>query len=184
MWQFIYNITNRANDIREFIYPTKKNVTSLIVSDYNISIISVNNYSTEINIASNENILNYLKHHILHTNDYFEFIIFTKPLFVRFSFRNQIYQICLKGLQSIKEDQTAIKTTPKYLSAIFNSDENENEYNVTEKILEFHGPTKNFFNHIPDAISDLTILMNFNLNHKGKLHTFDMMGCTNIYELS
>ena len=86
--------------------------------------------------------------------------------------------MCLKQLKSKNHDHSVIKKEPKYLSAVVKN--GENEECVTNKLVEFHGPSRNFFIHIPDAVSDVRIILK---NHKGKLHTFDMLGMQQIHDI-
>lgn len=148
----------------------KVDIESLIVSDNDIKILSVN---TDID---NDNLVKYLRHHILHSSDTFETIYFKKPIFVRFKYMNETYQICLAKLESTKDCHLDIVSNPKYLSAVVN-----NEIHITDKIKELHGPTKNFFNHIPDAISDFSVLL---AEHSGKLETFNMFGEQKVHILT
>jgi hypothetical protein len=153
---------------------SKIEVESFIVSDNDIKILFVSDGINEL-IIDNNNLIRYLRHHILHNSDKFENVYFDKPVFVRFKYLNETYQICLSKLESTKDCHLDIVSSPKYLSAVINDD-----VYITDQIKELHGPTKNFFNHIPDAISDFSVLL---AEHTGKLETFNMLGNKEVHIL-
>lgn len=165
LYTFVYYIScfRRKNN-------NKVEVESLIVSNPEIILIE-----TSEDVDSN-NLLKYLRHNIMYTDDTFDITYFEKPIFVRFKYLNETYQICLTRLESTKDCHSDIIGTPKYLSAVIND-----EVHITEKMRELHGHTKNFWSHIPDSISDFSVLFN---PYKGKLHTFDMIGQNKIIEIS
>jgi hypothetical protein len=153
-----------------------KPVESLIVINEDIEILDLTKETDK------DNLRKYLKHHIMNTDDKFHpMYFFDGPLIVKFKYLNEMYQICLTQLESKNTDHSVIKKEPKYLSAIIKINENDDGHCITEQFVEFHGPTRNFFNHIPDVISDFSIILK---NHKGKLHTFDMMGNHKVHNLN
>jgi len=179
--QIYASILNFIHQFLSKFYEHKK-VESLIVTDSDIKIICADQNLDE------QNLLNYLRHHILFTDDQFYVTYFDEPILVRFKYLNETYQICLKKLESTKDDHQDIICSPKYLSAIIKDPENtENTINITEHFKEIHGHTKNFFKHIPDAVHDIpSILKDYNgglIKNGSKLHTFNMMGHENIHEL-
>ncbi len=162
-------------------YYGPSNVESLIPEE-NIRIIEI--IDDHDHGITEDELCRYLEHHIeLEGPDNFDKKTFEHPVTVRFKYRNEIYSMVLKGMTSTKDDHKEIKKTPKCLSAIIRYTDSQgktNESCVTERIREFHGHSKNFFDHIPDVISDLDILLK---GYKGQLHTYDMMGNTKVVEL-
>ena len=157
----------------KFGYGTLENkkVESLIILNHDIDILDISEIATGHRIVLDiPNLRKYLMHHIIYTDDMFEKIYFDKPLIIKFKFENEIYQICLNCLESKKSDQKTIIKEPRYLSAVIIEEENETD--VTEKIIEFHGPLRNFFRHIPDTAFDISLIT----EKKGCLHTFNMLG--------
>ncbi len=153
----------------------KKEVDSFIITEDGIEIIDLTKETDRGNLVK------YLKHHIMCTDDKFHPIyFFDEPLRVRFKYQNEVYQICLKQLESKNTDHSVIAKEPKILSAIVKLYEDDEGKCVTEQLVEFHGPDRNFFNHILDTVSDFSVLLK---DHKGELHTFDMMGNKNIHKL-
>lgn len=129
-----------------------------------------------------DNIIKYLKHHIMYTDDNFHKLYFIdEPLIIRFKYQNEIYQMCLKQLECNNTDHSVIKKESKCLSAIVKlNDDDDDGICITDKFVEFHGPERNFFTHIPDCITDFSIILK---DYKGKLCIFDMMGNQQIYLL-
>ena len=125
-----------------------------------------------------ENAYKYLKHHILYTDDTFDKIYFDNPIFIKFKYMNECYTICVQKFESTYTTHLNIIKEPKLLSAVV-YDKNDNEINITDKAREIHGHTRNFYEHIPDVITDRSIIFNF----KGKLNTYDMMGNYKTYKL-
>lgn len=119
-------------------------------------------------------------HHVIDENTNFSTQAFSSPLFVRFKYINEIYQICLVKLESTKDDHKPIEELPRYLSGTIITN-GGTEICVTQKLKEFQGFTRNFFKHIPDAIHDLSHLFK---EHSGELHTFDMMGLSKIQNIN
>jgi len=159
-----------------------KEVDSLIVTKNEIEII-------EMSIDTDkDNLINYLKHHIMYTDDKFHpMYFFDNHLFVRFKYQNEIFQICLTQLESKNTDHSVIMKEPKFLSAVIKKDTNKNEPDpsqncITEILVELHGPERNFFKHIPDTVCDLSVLLSLK-KHTGLLYTFDMLGNDTIHEL-
>jgi hypothetical protein len=152
-------------------YETKcgKSVDSLIVTKEDIEVLHLSKN------ADKDNIVNYLKHHIMYTNDKFHpMYFFDGPLIVKFKYQNEIYQICLIQLESKNTDHSVIMKEPKYLSAVIKKNKDDEEGKcITEQFVEFHGPNRNFFKHISDTTSDFSVIFQ---NHNGILHTFDMVG--------
>ena len=155
-------------------FGSKKKTESLI-PEKGIRIINIETLGSEI---SEEDLTNYLEHHLNEAEPNFEKVEFDNPIYVRFKYLNEIYQMCLNGLQSTRDEHKPFKTTPKYLSAVIKH--NGDEMCVTEKIREFHGHSRNFFDHIPDVVNDLNFLLK---DHQGELHTFDMMGNVSVHKL-
>lgn len=154
----------------------KTDVSSFIIDEKDIEIIGVTK-DTDRN-----NLVKYLKHHIMYTNDKFHpMYFFDGPLVVRFRYQNEIYRICLKQLESKHTDHSVSISEPMYLSAVVKQHNNDEGILITEQLVEFHGPGRNFFSHIPDSVSELTVLLS---EHKGLLYTFDMLGNQKIYKLS
>ncbi len=115
----------------------------------------------------------------MYTDDKFYSInFFDEPLIVRFKYQNEIYQLCINQMKCKNIDHSVSVKDPKILSAVVKN--KEEEKCITEQLVELHGPDRNFFSHIPDAISEKSILLK---DHKGELHTFDMMGNKHIYRL-
>jgi hypothetical protein len=189
MASYLYNIfkyyTNLfsyyifSNIIHAYFYGSiennknNKNISSFYEkTDNDISIIEVETND----IIDYENLINYLKHHILLDDSIFYNQYFVRPIFVKFRHSGQIYRICLKKLESKSNDHTLIKKDPKILSAVIN---NNYEIDITDTLREFHGNNKNYFEHIPDAISDLSCL----LWYDGELHVYDMVGNISKYNI-
>lgn len=153
-----------------------KQVESFIVTEDGIEILSFNKETDK------ENLIKYLKHHIMYTDDKFhKMYFFDEPLVVKFKYQNEIYQICLNQLESKNTDHSVVMKEPKYLSAVIKLDDEDEGICITEKFVEFHGPNRNFFKHIPDCVSDFSVIFK---DHKGKLHTFDMMGNQEVHDLT
>ena len=90
-----------------------KQVESFIITEDGIEILSFNKETDK------ENLMKYLKHHIMYTDDKFhKMYFFDEPLIVRFKYQNEIYQICLKQLESKNTDHSVVMKEPKYLSAV------------------------------------------------------------------
>jgi hypothetical protein len=154
---------------------TNKTVDSFIITEDDIEILDL---TKEVD---RDNLIKYLRHHIMYTDDVFHpMYFFDGPLVVRFKYQNETYQICLKQLESKNNEHSVVMKEPKYLSAVVKNSDIEEGICITEKIVELHGPTRNFFNHIPDSVSDFSVILR---DHKGKLHTFDMMGNQKIHEI-
>lgn len=174
-------------------------VNSFVVPDdqlNNIEIIDCSGVVNSDNLVNDlvNDLVNYLKHHILYSDTTFTEHQFDRILSVRFKYQNEIYTICLNGLHSKKTEQTNVVKEPRILSAIIEGEvRNEGEVksegevkneetniDVTEEIVELHGPTRNFFKHIPDAIFDPAhILTKYN---GFRLRVFDMLGREYVYE--
>jgi len=143
-----------------------KHVESLIVTEESVQVLNLSK------TVDSDNVSKYLRHHIMYTDDKFhEMDFFDGPLVVRFKYQNETYQICLKQLKSKNNEHTVVVRQPKYLSAVIKV--GDSEESITEKIVEFHGPSQNFFSHILDAVSDIEVILK---DHKGTLYTFDMLG--------
>jgi len=155
--------------VQVLVLRRKNNADSFIVSDENINIIEITPPQ-----ESDENIYLYLRHHILHTQDVFEKTYFEQPVFVKFKYLNETYRICLSKLESSSDDHLEITKSPRLLWAAVD------QKDVTDKLREFHGPSRNFFNHIPDAITDISHILAPN---KGKLHTYDIMGKNKVIDI-
>ncbi len=153
----------------------KKEAKSFIITEDGIEILDL---TKEVD---KDNLLKYLKHHIIHSDDKFHpMYFFDEPLIVRFKYQNEIYQVCLRQLESKNTDHSITIKEPKFLSAIVKLDEKDEGRCITEQLVEFHGPCRNFFSHIPDTISDFSVILK---DIKGELHTFDMMGNQKIHRL-
>jgi hypothetical protein len=165
---FGYNIVSK-NDTSSFIFDEKN--------------VNIKLYEVSKDIDTN-NLIKYLRHHIMQTDDEFYPKHFEVPLFVKFGFQNEVYQICLSRIYSKKTDHSVSLKEPRILSAILKHHENDEDdegISITEQLVEFHGPDRNFFSHIPDAISDISILL---ASHGGKeLHIFDMLGNKKIHTI-
>ncbi len=149
-------------------------VNSFIVTENDIDIITLSKEEID-----KENILNFLKHHIIYTDDkFYPMYFFNEPLIIRFKYQNEVYKICLNKLENERKEHLQIIRGPKILSA-FIKNGNDEEY-ITDEIIELHGPNRNFFSHIPDVESDISIILK---KYKGNLYTFDMMGKHVIYDL-
>ena len=146
-----------------------QNKHSLIIDNYDIEILNIET-ETETDHIDIENIKNYLNHHILLKDHMFKTQYFEKPIFVNFSYMNETYRICLKNMVHTNDNHEDIIKKPKILSAILKT--HQDEHDVTDIIRQYHGNNKNFFKHIPDAINDLSFL----LDRHGELHTYDMLG--------
>ena len=153
-------------------------VSSFVIDENNeneIEIIDVNKNVNQTNLT------NYLRHHIMITDDKFKTEHFDEPLIVRFKYQNEIYKIYLKHLISKNTDHSVSINGSRYLSAIIKKHDHEEGIHITELLVELHGPKRNFFSHIPDVISDISILLK---EHGcGKLYTYDMMGNQKILEI-
>lgn len=153
--------------------------TSFVVDEKNIDIEIIDlNKDTDRN-----NLTNYLKHHIMLTDDKFHpMYFFDEPLVVRFKYQNETYRICLKQLEAQNTDHSVSMNEPKYLSAIIENDEGNEGLHITDLLVEYHGPDRNFFKHIPDTVNDIPLLLA--PIYKGcKLHTFNMMGTLKVHDL-
>jgi hypothetical protein len=159
---YFYRSIENENNISSF-YDKKNNDISIIEVETN-------------NIIDYKNLIDYLKHHILFDNSVFYKQYFVRPIFVKFKHSGQIYKICLKKLECKNNQHTFIEKSPKILSAIVKKD---CEIDITETLKEFHGNNKNYFKHIPDAVSDLSYL----LSHDGELYVYDMAGNINKYDI-
>ncbi len=153
-----------------FCFINRSHINPIIITDEDISIVSIN---PSENIKSTENILNYLRHNILGLDCTFEKEEYKKPVAITFKYLNKNYKICLKSLSCNNKDHGVICETPKILSALIG------ENDVTDLIKEFHGTTRNFYVHIPDAVSDLFYL----LGQEGELHIYNTMGKYEMYNL-
>lgn len=163
-----YKIINETTD--------NKQIDSLIVANEDIQILDLTKNMDK------ENIIKYLRHHIMYTDDeFYKMYFFDGPLIARFKYQNEIYQICLSQLESKNHEQSVVMKEPKYLSAVIKNDENDEGNCITSKFVELHGPNRNFFKHISDTVSDFSVILK---DHKGKLHTFDMMGNNQIHDLN
>lgn len=170
-------VGTQFNKLALYFYSKPANVESLIPEDC-IRIIEI---SDDHNHGlSEEELCNYLEHHLDSDGPEPNFtkITFEHPVKIRFKHGNEIYSMCLKGMTSTRDDHKEIQTTPKYLSAVIRH--GDDEICVTNRIREFHGHSKNFFDHIPDVISDLNVLLN---DCEGQLHTYDMMGSSKVHDL-
>lgn len=158
-----------------FNFYKKTNAESFVPEDRIriIEIIDKHNH----NITEDE-LSNYLEHHLDEKPADFTKKEFKHPIIVRFKYQNEIYSMCLKSMKYTRNEHKEIKPTPKYLSAIIRH--GDDEICVTQRIREFHGHSKNFFDHIPDVENDLKKLLE---NHKGDLYTYDMMGNSNKIKL-
>jgi hypothetical protein len=174
-----YTITEIISKVLLYFKYDNVNVVreTLIVdhSDMDIKIISVESVDHNNNYDY-DNIQNYLRHHIVDPKHNFYKTHYNNPVFITFKYINKHYKICLKSMSSTHMDHYEIEETPRILYAIV---KNHTETNVTDKIKEYHGNTKNFYSHIPDIITDLYYL----LGHEGELHIFDMMGNDEITNL-
>lgn len=173
MQSFFSNICERIlNIIPHFLFRvvSKKKSDSFIIEKNDIEILNLSRETDIINATK------YLRHHIMYTEDNFHpMYFFGKHLLIRFKYRNEIYQICLKQMESKNTDHSVSMKEPKILSAVMKFCENEEnkEKYVTEQLVEFHGPNRNFFKHIPDTTLDFSILLGID---NGELNIFDMMG--------
>jgi hypothetical protein len=105
--------------------------------------------SREYNEPKNrKNILKFLKNKILNSNDLFE--EYNRPVKIRFKYKNYIYCMCLKFLS--KRTNLKINSSPDIMLAqiILNDD----TINVTEKIRELYGHSKNYYEHIPGCYNN------------------------------
>jgi hypothetical protein len=153
----------------------KKEADSFIITENGIEIINLTKETDRVNL------IKYLKHHIMYTDDKFHpMYFFDGPLIVRFKYQNETYQVCLKQLESKNTDHSVSIKEPKILSAVVKLNEDDEGKCVTEQLVEFHGPNRNFFSHIPDTVADFSMILK---DHRGELHTFDMMGNKNIHKL-
>ena len=163
---FGYNIVKQNNQTSSFVIDENSEIT----------IIEVNRNVDQTNLTK------YLKHHIMLSDDKFKIEHFDEPLIVRFKYQNETYQMCLKHLISKNIDHSVSASEPKYLSAVIKHHDHEEGVHITDLLVEFHGPKRNFFSHIPDVVSDISVLLKEHKNN-GKLYTFDMMGNQKIIEL-
>jgi hypothetical protein len=158
-----------------YTFAPEKEADSFIITKDGIEIIDLTKETDR------GNLIKYLKHHIMYTDDEFHpMYFFDEPLIVRFKYQNETYQVCLKQLESKNTDHSVSIKEPKILSAVVKLNEDDEGKCVTEQLVEFHGPNRNFFSHIPDTVSDFSVLLK---DHKGEIHTFDMMGNKNILKL-
>ncbi len=161
-----------------YLSASKKETDSFIVTKEDIEILE---YSRETN---KDNLVKYLKHHIMYTDDkFYPMYFFDDHLRIRFKYQNEVYQLCISQMECKNTDHSISIKSPKILSAVIKTHENDEGMCVTKQLVECHGPDRNFFSHMPDAVSDIPVLLK---NHKGKkteLHTFDMMGNKYVYKL-
>jgi len=159
----------RLCEILTNLFVDKKIANSFIITDKDVEILEINKN------VDTENLLKYLKHHIMYTEDKFNKTYFDSPLIVKFKYQNEIYIIHLNKLECKNIDHSVIFKEPKFLSAVIKDED------ITKKLQELHGPSRNFFKHILDAVSDIHLLLS---NYHGKLQIFDMMGQEFIVVLS
>lgn len=171
----------------------KKNDSASFIIDENELENGIENIIELLMISKDtdkQNLIAYLKHHIMYTNDKFHpMYFFDEPLVIRFKYRKETYKICLKQLESKNTDHSVIAKEPKILYGVLKTHSEDEGKQITDELNEFHGPERNFFKHIPDTISELSILSkyleNFENNELHKeLHTFDMVGNQKVYRLS
>lgn len=156
--------------------PTKAD--SFITND-EITIISVSD--SEVDLI---NLQNYLNHNILHTDDVFYNVEkFPKPIMIKFKYCGEVYRLCLKSLKSKKHEHNEVVKQPRYLSVVVKNGETEIE-NITERMTEFHGNTRNFFDHIPDSVFDFSLVFDdMRIEDGYSIHTYDMSGNEEIIKL-
>lgn len=136
----------------------RKKFNSLIHNDDKIDIISVSDLSID-----KENLLNYLHNNILKENVQFNRVLLSSPIYIKFTFRNETYSMCLKNLKSTHYEHSEIIERPFILCATI---DNLSKTCVTDEIREFQGHYLNFWEHIPDVITDLgTIFKDFKGNY-------------------
>ena len=123
-----------------------------------------------------DNILRYLKHHIMITHDTFDKIDFEFPIKVTYTYIGGKYEIWLTRLKSHNSEQLDIIREPMFLSV---SVDGVYDKDITNRLNQLHGPTSNFYAHIPDAVSINHVLYSIIGNNK-KITTFDMLGIENI----
>lgn len=147
----------------------KKNIDSFIIDNNDIEILHL---SHDID---KENVFYYIRHHIMYTDDTFIPIhSLDEPLAVKFKYLNETYTIYLNKLISKNNEHSVIYKEPKILYAVMNSHTDNNEIHITDEIVELHGPTRNFYNHIPDIVPFSKVLHSKYGN--GKIITLDMIG--------
>ncbi len=168
IYRFIEIVTGMIVYTRLVFYPLK-NTESIIVQDTDEIII----LETSDNNADKKNILLYLNNNIRNTDDVFDKEIFREPIKIRFIYKGKTYRICLTKLESSKIDHSEIQEESKILLASIN------DTDITDIIKEYQGNTRNFYAHIPDAIYDLSYLINL----EGKLHIYNTMGTYNMHVL-
>lgn len=147
------------------------------------------NKSTEIEILSttietnNDNLLRYLRHHVASTGEEFQEVDFEDKLqIVEFFYNNEHYIICLRRLKSLKDDHLEVKRGPSFILAIL-KDNNNDSTDLTEKIKKLHGPTRNFFSHIPDTLSEIDKILTTITEYRGTLNILDMNANTTSYSI-
>jgi hypothetical protein len=94
-------------------------------------------------------------------------LYFPEPVAITFKFMNESYTMCVDKFESTNKDHAEVVKQPGILSASIVEDDTD----VTSKLREIHGHTKNYYMHIPDTVKDLSII-----GREKTLHIYDMMG--------
>lgn len=128
-----------------------------------------------------DNLLKYLRHHFMFTDESFNSVIFATPLNVRFKCDKKTHRIVLKKLNCTKKDHVDIVKLPTILSVVISKvTDTESKDNdgvcITNTIVEYHGHTKNFYTHIPDAVYNFNEAIK-DFSHLGNIVTiYDTTG--------
>lgn len=163
-----YDITPVENqDIYSFNVHESNTIEILNVQ----CIVIQEDITKQLNVS---NILSYLVHHIIdHTIEFIK-TEFKRPVIVKFKYNNNTYKICLERLKSTRMDQISCIPDPMILSASIHQPQGQNQDSerlITSEVIEYHGPDRNFFRNIPDAVSDISVLFGNN-----PIYIFDIMG--------
>ncbi len=135
---------------------TYKKTTEKYTDEFNGS-ISIENiiYSNDHSEEFQDDVMNYLKNNLLYENVEFNRRILSRYLIVEYKLYGKSYIIVLQNLTNTYKDHREIIRGPEILYA----KDTTNCSNITKKCLKYYGHAKNFHYHIPDAVSDITLLL-------------------------
>lgn len=164
---YIFNfigITQNNHQVYSFIIDENEKIKVLDIN----CILCTEEVTNKIDV---NNVENYLNHHYIDNTISFTATEYDRPIIVQFKYNNNIYKICLDKLKTLAKDQTTITREPMILSATIRTKFSKKCSSITKEIVKFHGPDRNFFKHIPDAITDLNVIFGNNI-----IYIFDSLG--------
>lgn len=183
---FYSYIHHTAYKIISFFIDKKEiNREPLIIDNEDVKILSVFTTSKSDTLSKSDidNIQKYIKNNIEYTDDVFEKCSYDSAIVINFKFKNESYSLYVDKMESTKDDHSDINHKPRFLAA--NVHKEEEKIDVTGKMKEIHGHSRNFYEHIPDALhKDKVIKMHLedHLGENDNLRIFDSMGNEHTYE--